>query len=172
MFLSYTWYMTNYQKIRTGTGFQVFWARQRCLNFHQSIGLSLRRGQALLDILRHPEFSIKDVQTLQSTCVRWSGPVALRTDVDCKTTDSYRISADFPVWVTKIALKTSSALAAEYQRTFRLWATKIALLQGKCNFRRLQEVALFFKCNFRRPEPESPPIFCTLQRLALVNRLR
>ena len=33
------------------------------LNFHQSSGLSQRRGQALLDVLRHPEFNIKDVQS-------------------------------------------------------------------------------------------------------------
>ena len=33
------------------------------LKFHQSSGLSQRRGQALLDLLRHPEFDIKDVQS-------------------------------------------------------------------------------------------------------------
>ena len=33
------------------------------LKFHQSSGLSQRRGQALLDMLRHPEFCIKDVQS-------------------------------------------------------------------------------------------------------------
>ena len=37
------------------------------LNFHQCSGLSWRgrawRGQALLDMLRHPKFNIKDVQS-------------------------------------------------------------------------------------------------------------
>ena len=33
------------------------------LKFHQSSGLSQRRGQAFLDMLRHPEFDIKDVQS-------------------------------------------------------------------------------------------------------------
>ena len=33
------------------------------LRFTQSGGLSQRRGQALLDMLRHPNFDIKDVQS-------------------------------------------------------------------------------------------------------------
>ena len=35
----------------------------KVLKFHQSSGLSQRRGQALLDMLRHPDFDIKDMQS-------------------------------------------------------------------------------------------------------------
>ena len=41
------------------------------LKFHQNSGLSQRRGQALLDMLRHPEFEMKDVQSNTIVPLLW-----------------------------------------------------------------------------------------------------
>ena len=41
------------------------------LRFTQSGGLSQRRGQALLDMLRHPNFDIKDVQSTNIVHLLW-----------------------------------------------------------------------------------------------------
>ena len=41
------------------------------LRFTQSGGLSQRRGQALLDMLRHPNFDIKDVQSTNIVHPLW-----------------------------------------------------------------------------------------------------